>query len=181
MQMNTNTSLFANKKLIFIIAGVAVALIIGAGLLASGSRDPVQDNLQRATLRYGSTVKLTSDARKEIHNADLNKINSEANLLLNSDSVTITGILTQAYGSKISKEMIASEVDTSSAAKLKEASLLARYDTVYAEVLARKIESIDSLFIEIFGQIKNTRSLQGIKTAQNHTSTLLEQLRALKI
>lgn len=181
IQMNTNSSFLANKKLIFFVIGIVFALIIAGGLMAATNRDPLRENLQRASLRYAAVIALTNDAQEEIGNSELYKINSEASLFLSSGSASISAELASRYGTKIPKEITASETDTTTPEKLNQASLLARYDPTYRQALTQKIESLDALLIEMIGQTRSKSLLATLKDAQGDTSTLLKQLRALKI
>lgn len=175
-------ALLQNRRVMFIGGGVLVVLILIIGIALSSGGDPLQGNLQHLTARYDNLVKLTQDAPKKIKSDDLNKFNSEANLLFSSDDAAIGGLLQTRYGSReLPQEIIDAEATTSSDAKLNEAALLGTYDDAYKSLMDAKLVALQALLDETRGNSNNSSTLGKIKTARDNSVILRERLKGVKL
>lgn len=175
-------ALLANKRLLFIGGSVIVVLILIAGIVLSTGGDPLQPNLQHLEARYTNLAKLTLNAPKQIHSDELNKFNSEANLLFNSDFAAVNGLLMSRYGSvEVPQEVVAAEATTSSDAKLTEAGLLGTYDDVYKSQMDQKLVGLQALLDETRSNSTNSSTLSVVKTARDNSVILRDRLKEVKL
>ncbi|HEX4662101.1 MAG TPA: hypothetical protein VH144_00640 [Candidatus Saccharimonadales bacterium] len=175
-------AILANKRLVFIGGGVIVALILIAGIVLSTGGDPLQPNLQHLVARYDALSKLTLNAPKLIQNDELNKFNSEANLLFNSDDASFSKLLTDKYGSaELPQDVIDAEATASSDAKLTEASLLGTYDDTYKLLMDQKLVSLQALLDETRANANSSSTLSVIKTARDNSTALRDRLKQVKL
>lgn len=175
-------ALLNNRRVLFIGGGALVVIILVIGVLLSSGGDPLQGNLQHLTARYDNLVKLTRDAPKQIKDDELNKFNSEANILFSSDDAAMSGLLLARYGSKdLPQEIVTAEATTSSDAKLTEAALLGKYDDSYKTVMDQKLVGLQALLDEARGNSTNSDTLNKIKTARSNSETLRDRLKQVNL
>lgn len=169
-----------DKKIIFVVIGIFLALLVGIALMMLGRGTDTGDLLARAVVRQQNLLALTSEAQKNIRSADLLKVNSDAKIFLASDLLLLQSLMQEAGTKGASKEVVASESDPESAERLSQASLNGRYDAAYTAVLSQKIDAQQALLREIFGKTNNPASKQGVSTVYEKLENIQKQLDELK-
>lgn len=135
------------RLLMFGVLGLIVLVFIAVGfMLVTALTSAPRDDLARLVARESQLQKFVATAQATINNDELSKINSSANLLLLSDTVALKKALAVNFGiNEPTAEITAAETDKTSAIKLKEASLVSKYDEVYLELLRAKIAATQEL------------------------------------
>lgn len=163
------------KRTLIIVLALVGALISGTLLFASGS-DNSGPLLQRLSARQATTLKLVADGQKNIISDDLAKINSELNIVLQSDNNALQAELSAAGIKKIDKLIAANEADEETFKKLASAKLNAQYDSTYRGVLAQKLESLRALLQELHDKTKSKALKTKLAAEYQHLSTYADSL-----
>lgn len=154
-----------SRKTLFIGAGLAGAIIIAVTLLFSSGGKNISTQLEHLSLRISSLQAVLDDSATTtaLKDEELRHITTELGLTLQSSANQLKPLMVDAgLPEKLDANIVASEADTSSATKLKEAGLNNRLDRTYAEVLNQKIVSLRPLVADIYGQTKNTKLRQAL-------------------
>jgi hypothetical protein len=122
-----------------IIIGVIVAVLLGVGLLVvTLLNGNTRNDLTLLAVRENSLLTLANGSTASIRNPDLATANSNATILLTSDVASMvnnTGI------KKLPADLVKKEADTNGD-NLKQASLLAKFDTTYRALVLQKVEAL---------------------------------------
>lgn len=148
-----------SKKTILIGGGIVLALILGVMMLTSGGGG-TSSQLQHLSLRLAALQALLEDphVRTNLKDQDLLQITSELKLSLTTSKNELAPLLISAgMPAQFDKGIVANEADTSTATKLEEAALNAKFDRVYAETLQQKIISLRALTAETFNAVKSQK------------------------
>jgi hypothetical protein len=166
-------------RLVIIILLVAAVVIGGFMLLAAGSGNDGQ-LMQRLSARQATTLKLVTDGQKNLSDDNLQKINSELNLILLSDGSLVQAELVKAgLAKKMDKNIAAAESDTTTFDKLASAKLNAQYDGTYHTTLVQKLESLSALLRELHDK-SNSKSLKSaLSTEYRHLTGYINELEKL--
>lgn len=115
---------------------VVVGLFTLLNVLTGGTKNDLttlaaqEDNLYQFI--YAQNAKIQS--------TDLRKINADAGILLTSNTVALHSVLVNSYGvSSLPDSAVAQANDATSAQKLKDATLINRFDPTYKTILSDKI------------------------------------------
>lgn len=169
---------FVSKKMLLLGVGGLFAVIIAAAMLMLSPKDEYKPNIQHLSARYETVLKTMNETSKNIRSAELLKLNSEAVLVLTSDSTAMTG-LAKAFG-EVPKDVKEMEADTSSTKKLEEARLLSNFDAVYRTYLRDKFASLRSLLSATYAETKNPTNQAALRTANKNIVDLNERLTKLE-
>ena len=172
------TSAFPAKLVLIILAVIAV-LVAGFMLLAAGSDNSGQ-LMQRVSDRQATTLKLIADGQKNLSDDDLQKLNSELNLIMLSDSAHVQSEMAKAgIAKKMDKDIVAAEADSATFDKLATAKLNAQYDTTYRTTLGQKLESLSALLRELHDKTKSKSLKTTLAAEYKHLSGYIDQLEKL--
>lgn len=133
-----------NRRLLTLIGIILVVimLLFGAFSLFSSLSNGPRDQLATLVAREQSLQIFTSTNQAKITDNELTKINSEAGILLTSDTVTLTQQLKSKHKlTTIPKEIIALEADLTSEATLTQATLSGKFNETYKDLLEQKLAS----------------------------------------
>ena len=166
------------KRTLLLIIGGLVA-VIGGGFMLFASGDNSNQLQQRLSVRQDTTLNLLADGQKNISDDDLAKVNSELYLILLGDDTALTSALKTAGLKKVDKTIKAAEADTESFEALTAARLNAQYDSVYLNVLIRKLESLQALLKEVNSNTRSRSLKAAVATEYRHVGIYLTQLEAL--
>lgn len=168
------------RNTLYIIIGFVVVIII-AIILLIGSRDGSSALQQRMSLRQDNTLKLIADGRKNIVHGELQKINGELGIVLESNNAQLSEALQSAGLKKISKEITADETIDQTLEKLNQAKLNARYDSVYLSTLQVQLEALNALSTELFNTTKSKTLKNALMGQYKNVNIFLKQLRELQL
>lgn len=170
-----------NNRVVFIILLVVVALIfVSVGLaLFNAARQAPGIELATLVLREQKLQQFIAGEQKNIKSGKLSQINSNANLLLTSDTVALNKQLRATYGAvELPEETVRGEVDRTSEKLLKDAQLIDKYDDRYASILREKIAASQQLAKKILenasGALKNalTQNAENLRTIDTQLDAL---------
>jgi hypothetical protein len=165
----------ASSVRLYVIVGIVAAILLGAGMLlltiASGN---AKADLNLLAARENSLLTLATASQKNINNPDLATANSNASILLTSDVATI---LDATGTSKLDANLVKQEADTNGD-KLKQASLLAKFDSSYRQIVIDKVAALITQATKLISQSsgKTKTSLDRVLTNLNSISKQFTQL-----
>lgn len=136
-----------NRTLIF--AGIGIAAVVGGTLLYMGSGQKPTKEAQHLSARYTTLQSILKEGSTRARSAELKQFSTEASLLIATDQTAISSALPSIGVKKVSKEIMLSEADATTFTKLNDAALNSQFDTVYPNVLARKLDSTVALTEEV--------------------------------
>lgn len=172
------------QKVVIIIGGffgLIIVLAIASSILGSIARGP-SDEYAKLTARQAGLVKLVESQRTQIRNSELRTINSTAYLLFSGDGGTLNRLL-PLFGMNegVPEAILTQETDTTSDAKLKNASLIGTYDKVYTTILSERMASVAALSQTVGAASSEPKVKAAIETMQSNLAEIQEQLSQLQL
>lgn len=168
-----------SRKQLFIGAGLAIAILFGIILtFASGGKN-IGNQLQHLSLRLTNFQSILADTEttRNLKNEDLSTLVQELSINLDSDINQLAPLLTSAgLPAKFDKNIVASEADTSTTAKLENAKLNNRLDQGLATVMRTKIASLRALIAETYQLTNNAQLKKSLASTDKHLSDGLKRL-----
>ena len=161
-------------RLIFVIAGLLLAVVIGAGLMIA-NQDNTGPLSERLALRLEALGDILNDGKKNASSDKLKKLTGEASLLLIGDKATIEAQLPVKKGKK-SVPLVEAESSKLSIERLKNAKINAAYDSAYTSELTAKLETTSALINELHKETRNKPLRAALKTAYEHLSQVQKDL-----
>lgn len=166
-------------KLVLIVLAL-IALVVGGLMLIVASSDNSGQLMQRLSARHATTLKLVADGQKNLTDDNLQKINSELNIILLSDSARVqTELASAGIAKKLDKEIVAAEADSTTFDKLASAKLNAQYDSTYRTILIQKLESLTVLLRELHDKTKSKSLKTALSSEYQHLTGYLNELEKL--
>ena len=166
-------------RLVLIVLVIVAVLVGGFMLLVAGSDNSGQ-LMQRLSARQATTLKLIANGQKNLNDDNLQKINSELNLILLSDNTFVQGELSKAgMAKKMDKNIAAAEADSATFDKLASAKLNAQYDSTYRVTLTQKLESLSALLRELHDKTKSKSLKSALSAEYKHLSGYIDDLEKL--
>lgn len=177
-----NNSQFS-KKTVFLVAGLLGAVIFAAILLLSSGQKSVSTQAQHLVLRYDNLQSILSDTNttRNIKNQDLSNLIASFSLSIITDLNDITEALGTQLPEKRDEKIIATEADTTTAKTIEDAYLENKLDSVYADVLTKKIDSLRALIAEIYGLSKDAKLKQTLERVDGNLLTTRQQIEKLSL
>ncbi len=150
------------KKQKILIIGIIVAVLFGVIFMATSllSGNAKNDVILLAA-KESSFATLANESQKSIRDPDLATANSNAAILLTSDT---TNLLSVTGTKKLDGNLVKQQADTNGE-RLKQASLLDKFDSTYQQVVLEKTSALTT----------ETRTLRG-KVSDKKTSAALDQV-----
>ena len=171
-------SAFPARLVVIVLAVIAV--LAGGFMLIAASSDNSGHLMQHLSVRQATALKLITDGQKNLTDDNLQKINSELNIILLSDSALVQGELSKAgMAKKIDKEIAAAEADSTTFDKLASAKLNAQYDSTYRATLVQKLESLSGLLRELHDKTKSKSLKAALATEYKHLNGYVDELEKL--
>jgi hypothetical protein len=173
-----------SKKMIFIGGGLVAAILLGATLLLGTGGNSMPKQLQHLSLRIRSLEALTESksVKKNIQNEELSQITTELRLSLTSSMNELTPLMVAAgMPAQFDNDVVASEADISTTAKLDEAALNNKFDRIYAETLSQKIIALRALNGETFRLTKNINLRKALITLDSTLGSTKKRVDALSL
>lgn len=173
---NTKRSILPIALLILgVLAFVVVAIIIFSNL----SQQP---NLERQRLLYrvDALAKFIEDGKRNIRSDAMNKINTDASIVLNSDISAIKKLISPMKSSDTTQALRIEENDAEAAARLKNATVNNQHDPTYKAILLDKLKSTYDLAntVQKKSGKETSAALENLKT---HLQTFYDQLKDLSL
>lgn len=176
----TSNGLGGLFKIIIIVLGVILLLslgFIGFSLLTSAGKN----DAARFWAREKQLLSFVTTNQSSITSDDFQTTNSNARSLLTSDLYAVQQSVKNSYGLTTIPDTIAkSEVDTTSATALQNATVQSRFDTVYVQLLRDKIASAESLARTVQNGSSDTLKT-AVQTALNNLVIIDNQLAKLQL
>lgn len=176
-------SMFSRKTLL-LAGGLIVAVIIAAVLLLlTSGRSNVGTQGQHLLIRYSNLQAILSDTKttRNLKNQDLSDIVTSFNLTTTTDINDLTIALSSSVPEKMNDSILAAEADTTTAQTIEDAYLENKLDSVYADTLIKKIDSLRALIAETYGLTKDQKLKATLVSVDDHLRTTRQQLADLKL
>lgn len=178
-----NNTFSRSRKLIFIGAGLVVAVIVAILLLLASGQKSISTQAQYLMLRMDSMQTMLSepDTIKNIRNEELANIVASFSLTSSSDYNDLKAALGSQLPEKMDEKIVLAESSTTATTSqtIEDAYLENRLDEVYVEVLLKKIASIRALLAEIYGLTKSAdlkKTLEGVDENLRTTRDQIEKI-----
>lgn len=183
VQIEPGTSSWQSRKTLFLGIGLFVAIIIGLVLILSSGQKSISNQAQHLSLRLNNLQTMLSDTNttRNIKNQDLSNLVTSFSLSLTTDTNDITSLLGKDLPQKPSDAIVAAEADTTTAKTIEDAYLENKLDTVYADVLVKKIDSLRALITEMYGLSKDAKLKQSLQDLDTHLSNTRKQITAIRL
>ncbi len=178
-----NESRFSRKMLLIaggLVAGVIVAVAL---LLLTSTRSGIGTQSQHLLIRYSNLQAMLSDTKttRNLKNQDLSNIVTSFGLTTTTDINDLTIALSSQIPTKMSDSIISAEADTTTAKTIEDAYLENKLDSVYADTLIKKIDSLRALIAEIYGLSKDQKLKATLVSIDEHLRTTRKQIEDLKL
>jgi hypothetical protein len=163
------------KRLLTVVVGgiaglIAVVVVL---MIFNGLTSGPKNNFMALTSQQDGLYQLINIRQAKIQNSDLKKINADAQILILGTTVTLHSLLNREYGvSALPDNVIAAAGDSTIDAKLKDASLIGRYDITYRSILLGK-------FATQIAALQTSRS-EASAFSQQKLATILDTMRSLQ-
>ena len=183
VSQNNKTSFSISKRMLVIASGLIAAIVIAVLLLVLSSGKSTDTQVQHLVVRMNNLQTLLSDQKvtRNIKSEELSNIVTSFSLTVTSDSRSLITALASDYPTKINDSVAVAEADTATAKTIEDAYLENKLDSVYADVLSKKIASIRALVAEIYGLSNNVELKKTLVDIDNHMHTTSDQLDALTL
>lgn len=160
--------------------GVVILLVVVTSIIGAISRGP-QDEYARLVSRVDRLTALTQAQQEAIRNNDLRRVNSTATLLLIGDFGALTRQLAPSFGIEaVPEEIAASETETTTEPKLKQANQLGNFDSTYAGILRDKIAAAAALAQSVSASTNNEKIKAALNKLLKNLSEIDGQLSEIK-
>lgn len=170
---------------IFTIVGLVLLILViisGAFLILNAINSGPKNDFMAMTAQEDNLYIFVAAQRDNVQNQDLHKINADAQILLASSSISLHNTLQVNYGSNLLPDnVVANAQDTTSAGKLKDASLINKFDTVYKGILQDKISNLQVSARSTQREISDPASSKAIEKLLYSLQTLAKQLNDLAL
>ncbi len=176
-------SMFSSKILLLagsLIVAVIIAIIL---LLFTSGRSSVGTQGQHLLIRYSNLQAILADTKttRNLKNQDLSDIVTSFNLTTTTDINDLTIALSSSVPEKMNDSILAAEADTTTAQTIEDAYLENKLDSVYADTLIKKIDSLRALIAETYGLTKDQKLKATLVSVDDHLRTTRQQLADLKL
>lgn len=177
-----NSSVFSRKMLI-VIGGSVFAIILAIILMVSSSSNSTSSQAQHLILRMESLQAILSDneTTRHLKNQELSNLVTSFSLTQTTDINDLKIALSNQLPQKIDEKILANETDTTTATTIEEAYLKNKLDAVYAEVLTKKIVSLQALIAELYGKTKDQKLKQTLESVNENLRKTGKQIDELSI
>jgi len=172
-----------SRKMIFLIAGGIVAVLIAIVLLLSNGQSGISNQSQYLVLRYKNLQTILTDEKttRNLKNQDLSNIVTSFELAIITDQNDLNSALSGTLPVKMSESIVASEADVTTLKTIEEAYLENKLDSVYAEVLVKKINSLRALIAEVYGLTSSAKLKTTLAELDDHLLETKKKIEALNL
>ena len=136
---------------------------------------------QKLSARQITTLQIIADGQKNLTSDSLKKINSELNLVLQSDNAELQSALTASGIKKADKVVASSESGAETLTSLKNAKLNGQYDKAYQTVITQKLTSLRGLILEVHQQSRSKSMKAVLVTEDTHLKSYIDQFEKVKL
>lgn len=177
-----NSSPFSRKMLI-VIGGSIFAIILAIILMVSSGSNSTSSQAQHLILRMENLQTILSDneTTRHLKNQELSNLVTSFSLTQTTDINDLKIALSSQLPQKMDEKIIANETDTTTATTIEEAYLKNKLDAVYAEVLTKKIASLQALIAELYGKTKDQKLKQTLESVNENLRKTGKQIDELSI
>lgn len=173
-----------SRKIMLILGGLISAVIIAVVLLLlTSTRSSVSTQGQHLLVRYSNLQAMLSDTKttRNLKNQDLSNIVTSFGLTTTTDVNDLTIALSSQIPEKMSDSILSAEADTTTAKTIEDAYLENKLDSVYADTLIKKIDSLRALIAETYGLTKDQKLKATLVSVDDNLRTTRQQLEELKL
>lgn len=160
--------------LVGIIAAVLLGVVFTAISLLSGN---AKNDLILLAAKENSFATLANESQKSIRDPDLATANSNAAILLTSD---MTNLLNVTGAKKLDGSLVKQQADTNGE-RLKQASLLDKFDTTYRQVVLEKTSSLMAEAQSLKGRVSDKKTRAALDQILTNLNSITKQFTALEL
>lgn len=172
-----------SRKMLIVIGGSIFAIILAIILMVSTGSNSTSSQAQHLILRMESLQTILSDneTTRHLKNQELSNLVASFSLTQTTDINDLKIALSSQLPQKMDEKIIANETDTTTATTIEEAYLKNKLDAVYAEVLTKKIASLQALIAELYGKTKDQKLKQTLESVNENLRKTGKQIDELSI
>ncbi|OGL34300.1 hypothetical protein A3F64_00265 [Candidatus Saccharibacteria bacterium RIFCSPHIGHO2_12_FULL_42_8] len=172
-----------SRKMLIVIGGSIFAIILAIILMVSTGSNSTSSQAQHLILRMESLQTILSDneTTRHLKNQELSNLVASFSLTQTTDINDLKIALSSQLPEKIDEKILANETDTTTASTIEEAYLKNKLDAVYAEVLTKKIASLQALIAELYGKTKDQKLKQTLESVNENLRKTGKQIDELSI
>lgn len=168
-------------KIILIVIGLALALIVGVGLMLLSSANNPTDRLDQLNGRMTALQAVVEVGKNRAQDTNLKKAVGDASILLISDVRLIAEATATAGATGSNKQIIAAEDETKLIERLETAAVNGQFDQVYVPELIDKYESTIRLLAAVQSSTNSASLKSATSVTKKHCESIVSQLQALTI
>lgn len=172
-----------SRKMLIVIGGSIFAIILAIILMVSTGSNSTSSQAQHLILRMENLQTILSDneTTRHLKNQELSNLVTSFSLTQTTDINDLKIALSSQLPEKIDEKILANETDTTTATTIEEAYLKNKLDAVYAEVLTKKIASLQALIAELYGKTKDQKLKQTLESVNENLRKTGKQIDELSI
>lgn len=172
-----------SRKMLIVIGGSIFAIILAIILMVSSGSNSTSSQAQHLILRMENLQTILSDneTTRHLKNQELSNLVTSFSLTQTTDINDLKIALSSQLPEKIDEKILANETDTTTATTIEEAYLKNKLDAVYAEVLTKKIASLQALIAELYGKTKDQKLKQTLESVNENLRKTGKQIDELSI
>ena len=161
--------------------GIVLLLLVLFGLISLLTNDH-KDEYLRLVAHEQNLSAVVQSSQKRIRSGDLAKVNSDASLLLSTNSVALVDQLQKRFGEKgINSDILKRESDATLDEKLKSAELLDKFDITYRNIIRQKISDLNKEALGLRDAIGGKEFTTTINDFLTDIKTIDNQLKNLSL
>lgn len=172
-----------SKKMLLVAGGLIISIIIAIILLISSNQNSISTPAQHLMVRYSNLQAVLSNDKitRNLKSQDLSNIVTSFNLTSITDYNDLSTALSGQIPEKTSESITAAESDATTLQNIEDAYLENKLDTVYADTLIKKIDSLRALIAEIYGLTKDQKLKTTLVSVDEHLRTTKQKLEDLRL
>jgi len=162
----------------FAVIGIILAVLVGVGLtVLSLLNGNTKTDLVLLAAKESSFATLTTSSQTKIRSDDLSTANSNASILLTSDSANV---LAASGEKKIDGGLLKQQADTNGD-RLKQAQLLDKFDITYRQIVLDKIATLTTEIKTLRNKIGDKKKRAVLDQALTNLDSINKQFTQLKL
>jgi hypothetical protein len=171
-----------DRKKVFLVAGVGLALIVAIILFVMSLGGGAKDTYMSMLVRHQNLLTIIEDSQNRIRSGALAKVNSEAILLFTSDSVALQDQLKKKFSEdKLTDDAKKRAAEPTIEQKLTDAELLDKFDVTYRNLVREQINKLMVAALEVQDSTGGKTFLEVMDKYVNDLQTIDNQLSELSL
>jgi hypothetical protein len=162
----------------FAVIGIILAVLVGVGLTVMAFLSSnTKNDLVLLAAKNNSFATLTTTSQPKIRSDELSIANSNASILLTSDSTNLVAV---SGAKKLDGGLVKQQADTNGE-RLKQAQLLDKFDITYRQIVLDKIAALTTETKTLRGKIGDKKTRAALDQALTNLDSINKQFTQLKL